>query len=113
MKGGNTMASKKLYEKIKSYLGDKYQPSDDELINLYCETHALYKKMLKEIRKTGLLTEHTNKFGATNLVKNPLAIEATKTAQVLNTLLKSLGLTAAQRKKAVAEDVDDDDFDDL
>jgi len=107
------MASRKLSERIKSYLGDRYQPSDDELINLYCETHALYKKMLKELRKTGLMTEHTNKFGATNLVKNPLAIEATKTAQVLNQLLKSLGLTAAQRKKAVQAADGDDGFDDL
>jgi len=106
------MASRILAERIRSYLGDRYQSSDDELIHLYCETHALYKKMLKEIRKTGLMTEHTNKFGAKNLVKNPLAIEATKTAQVLNQLLKSLGLTAAQRKKAVQAD-DDDGFDDL
>ena len=59
-----------------------------------------------------MMIEHTNKFGAKNLVKNPLAIEATKTAQVLNQLLKSLGLTAAQRKKAVQAD-DDDGFDDL
>jgi P27 family predicted phage terminase small subunit len=103
------MASTVLRKKIKSYLGDRYQPSDDELINLYCETHALYKKMLKEIRKTGLMTEYTNKAGATNLVKNPLAIEATKTAQVLNALLKSLGLTAAQRKEAVKAN-DGDDF---
>jgi phage terminase small subunit len=39
------MASKSMYEKIKSYLGDKYKESDDELINLYCETHELYQKM--------------------------------------------------------------------
>jgi len=41
----------------------------------------------------------TNKAGATNLVKNPLAIELTKTVQVLNNLLRSLGLTPAQRKE--------------
>lgn len=107
------MASKTLANRLRNYLGSNYQESDEELIMLYCETHALYKKMLKEIRKTGLITEHTNKFGAKNMVKNPLAIEATKTAQVLNTMLKSLGLTASQRKKAVSDDVNNDGFDDL
>lgn len=56
--------------------------------------------------------EHTNKAGATNLVKNPLAIELTKTVQTLNNLLKSLGLTPAQRKKVVNND-DEDDFEDF
>lgn len=106
------MASKSMYEKIKSYLGDKYKESDDELINLYCETRELYQKMRAELKKTKLLMEYTNKAGATNLVKNPLAIEITKTIQVLNNLLKSLGLTAAQRKE-VAKGNGDDEFDDF
>lgn len=89
-----------LFLKIKSYLGDNYQESDDQLIDLYCKERRLYEDMLTELRKEGFTVEYTNKAGATNLVKNPLAIEVTKTAQVLNQLLKSLGLTAAQRKKA-------------
>ncbi|MNI84772.1 Phage terminase, small subunit [compost metagenome] len=56
------------------------------------------------------MMEHTNKFGAENTIKNPLAIEVTKTVQTLNNLLKSLGLTPAQRKKVGVSD-DDDDFD--
>lgn len=92
------MAKPKLYYTIKTYLGERYEPSDDELIDLYCTTRKMYNDMLKALRKTGYLVEHTNKAGATNIVKNPLAIEVTKTAQVLNQLLKSLGLTAAQRK---------------
>lgn len=92
------MAKSVLFRRIVGYLGDKYRPSDDELIQLYCDTHKLYRQMLRELRREGLMVKHTNKHGATNLVKNPLAIEATKTAQVLNTILKSLGLTAAQRK---------------
>ena len=102
----------KLYEKIKLYLGDKYEQSDDELIKIYCETHEFYTRLRKEIAKSDLMMEYTNKAGATNYVKNPLAIELTKTVQVLNNLLKSLGLTAAQRKKAVAVD-DNDEFDDF
>ncbi len=102
------MASKSMYEKIKKYLGNKYQKSDDELINLYCETHELYQKMRDELKKTGYIMEYTNKAGATNLVKNPLAIEITKMIQVQNNLLKSLGLTAAQRKEVVKDNRDDE-----
>lgn len=89
------------FKKIKGYLGDKYEPSDDELIKIYCETYALYSRMRDELMESDLMMEHTNKAGATNYVKNPLAIEITKIVQVLNNLLKSLGLTAAQRKEAV------------
>jgi P27 family predicted phage terminase small subunit len=101
LKGGIPLATKTLYEKIKGYLGKKYRKSDDELINLYCKTYEFYQRMLDELNKTDLLVPYTNKAGAKNLIKNPLAIEITKTAQTLNNLLKSLGLTAAQRKEAV------------
>ncbi|KXG09941.1 hypothetical protein AT864_01501 [Anoxybacillus sp. P3H1B] len=96
---------------IREYLGDSYQESDEQLIKLYVETHQFYRRLRNEIKKTDLLMEHTNKAGATNLVKNPLAIELTKTVQTLNNLLKSLGLTPAQRKKVVNED--EDDFEDF
>ncbi|MCT1575689.1 phage terminase small subunit P27 family [Oceanobacillus kimchii] len=95
--------------KIKAYLGESYQESDEELIQLYIETHEFYTRMKKELKKSDLMYEYTNKAGATNLVKNPLSIELTKTVQTLNNLLKSLGLTPAQRKKVVNED--DNDFD--
>lgn len=106
------MAGKsELHKRIIEYLGDKYQESDDELIDLYCKTRKLYDEMLAELRKDGFMVKHTNKAGATNRVKNPLAIEVTKTAQVLNQLLKSLGLTAAQRKKAGGVvDEEEDEF---
>ena len=98
-------------EILRGYLGDGYQDSDEELIGLYLETHEFYRRLQKEVKESDLLFEHTNKAGATNLVKNPLSIELTKTVQTLNNLLKSLGLTPAQRKKVVNEDVDDfDDF---
>lgn len=100
----------KEYKRIKKYLGDNYQESDDELILIYSETYEFYCRLRDEVMRGDLLTEHTNKFGATNVVKNPLAIELTKTVQTLNNLLKSLGLTAAQRKKAVGGDDDADDF---
>jgi P27 family predicted phage terminase small subunit len=98
-------------QKIREYLGEDYQESDEELIKLYVETHQFYRRLKNEIKKTDLMYEYTNKAGATNLVKNPLSIELTKTVQTLNNLLKSLGLTPAQRKKVVNED--DDDFKDF
>lgn len=100
------------YNRIRQYLGERYETSDDELINIYCDTYAFFCRLRDELEKQDLMMEYTNKAGATNYVKNPLAIELTKTVQTLNNLLKSLGLTAAQRKKAVAVD-DGDDFDDF
>lgn len=97
---------------IREYLGDQYQPSDEELINLYVETHEFYKRLQKELKKSDLMMEYTNKAGATNYIKNPLSIELTKTVQTLNNLLKSLNLTPAQRKTLKAGD-DDDGFDDF
>ncbi|MET4560764.1 P27 family predicted phage terminase small subunit [Lysinibacillus parviboronicapiens] len=96
---------------IKGYLGDTYRPSDDELIQLYVDTHAFYRKLQSELKKSPLMFEHTNKANATNLVKNPLSIELTKTVQTLNNLLKSLGLTPAQRKTLKSGGDDDDGFD--
>lgn len=84
---------------------DGYQKSDDILIDLYLETHEFYCRLRDELKDSKLMYEYTNKGGATNLVKNPLSIEMTKTVQTLNNLLKSLGLTAAQREKIVEEEV--------
>ena len=100
-------------KRLIEYLGEGYQESDDQLINIYIETHQFYRRLQKEIKKSELMYEYTNKAGATNLVKNPLSIELTKTVQTLNNLLKSLGLTPAQRKKAMSGDSDDDGFDDF
>jgi P27 family predicted phage terminase small subunit len=101
-------------KKMKEYLGDNYKDSDEELIKLYLETHAFYRRLQKGVKSGELMYEYTNKAGATNLVKNPLSIELTKTVQTLNNLLKSLGLTPAQRKKIKnGDDPDEDDFDDF
>ena len=86
-------AGKEARERIEKYLkdGGVLQASDLELINLYAETYQFYCQLRGELSKGKLLMSHTNKAGATNLVKNPLAIELTKTAQVLSNLLRSLG----------------------
>lgn len=86
-------------ELLRSYLGESYQPSDEQLITLYVETYEFYKRMQTELKSMPLMMKHTNKASATNFIKNPLSIELTKTVQTLNNLLKSLGLTPAQRKE--------------
>ncbi|MRW13055.1 phage terminase small subunit P27 family, partial [Staphylococcus aureus] len=70
----------------------------------YIETYEFYCRLRDELKNSDLMIEHTNKAGASNIVKNPLSIELTKTVQTLNNLLKSMGLTAAQRKKIVQEE---------
>lgn len=94
-------AGEEAKERITKYLkdGNVLQASDLELINLYAETYQFYCQLRGELSGGKLLMSYTNKAGATNLVKNPLAIELTKTAQVLSNLLRSLGLTPAQRKE--------------
>jgi P27 family predicted phage terminase small subunit len=101
MKGGNTMKITKA--QLIKYI-DNYQKSDDILISLYLETYQFYCRLRDELKEAQLMYEYTNKAGATNLVKNPLSIELTKTVQTLNNLLKSMGLTAAQREKIVEEE---------
>ncbi|ARD57406.1 phage terminase small subunit P27 family [Bacillus safensis] len=96
--------------KLREYLGTNYKESDEELIALYIDTHKFYRKLKKEVDEQPLMMEYVNKAGAKNLVKNPLAIELTKTVATLNTLLKSLGLTPAQRREVVSggDEIDDD-----
>jgi P27 family predicted phage terminase small subunit len=102
---------KTLYGKIRGFLGAGYKPSDDELIRLYCETFQFYERLRDELGGQDLMYEYTNKAGATNLTKNPLTVELTKVVQALNNLLKSLGLTPAQRKAFEAgERCDDEDI---
>lgn len=73
-----------------------YNESSNETVDLYVENYDFYQQMREELRNNKLLMEYTNKGGATNIVKNPLAIEITKIVQVLSNLLKSMGLTPAQ-----------------
>ncbi|WP_256069671.1 P27 family phage terminase small subunit [Staphylococcus aureus] len=90
-------------KQLKEYIED-YKKSDDILINPYIETFEFYCRLRDELKNSDLMMEYTNKAGASKIVKNPLSIELTKTVQTLNNLLKSMGLTAAQRKKIVQEE---------
>lgn len=101
-------------EELISFLGPNYTKSDDQLIDIYIENLQIYNRMREELKSQNLMLEHTNKANATNLTKNPLLIEIPKYTTTLNNLLKSMGLTPAQRKQfgSFAESGDlNDDFD--
>jgi P27 family predicted phage terminase small subunit len=88
---------KLIYERVKEYITD-YQKYDDELLWAYAFTYNYMLKLKEEINNTGVLIEKTTAKGDTNLDKNPLVPELSKVIQILNNLLKSLGLTAHQRQ---------------
>ena len=91
-----------LKQRLIEYLGDDYQEVDNELIDLYCTADKTRRKIARTLGgDTGKLTySYTNKAGATNEIKSPLLPELARLTQLQNNILKSLGLTAAQRKKA-------------
>ena len=100
------MKDNTVYKRIRGYLGDNYQNSDDELINLYCSTLEYFETVREAIKKDGIMQVYTNTAGASNMQKHPLTNEISKSGQLLSNLLKGLGLTASQRK-AVLPEVDD------
>jgi P27 family predicted phage terminase small subunit len=96
-------------ERLIGYI-EGYKDSDEEIVDLYVETYEFYQQMREELKNGQMIVQYTNKAGATNSVKNPLIIEIAKTVQTMNNLLKSMGLTPAQRKD-VSPKGGGDDFD--
>ena len=70
MKGVNYENNK---NKLIQYIDD-YQKSDDILISLYLETYEFYCRLRDELKDSDLMLSHTNKAGATNLVKIHLVL---------------------------------------
>lgn len=101
-------------QRLMGYLGDTYQPEDDELISLYCLQDSLERRIRDELESTGLTTEYTNKAGATNEIKHPLLQAQDQCAQRKIAILVNLGLTRKQRLRLTAgADPDDDGFEDF
>ncbi|ETK25678.1 hypothetical protein ERIC1_3c00010 [Paenibacillus larvae subsp. larvae DSM 25719] len=48
---------------LREYLGEAYEESDEQLIQLYIETHQFYRRLQKEIKNSELMYEYTNKQG--------------------------------------------------
>jgi P27 family predicted phage terminase small subunit len=97
-----------LHKKIKGYLGDHYQESDEQLIQLYCDTVKQYSEMKKELEQSGHLIKYTTKTGAVNLVRNPLSTELTRLISTQNRLLKALGLSPEARRIKIKDEEEDE-----
>lgn len=101
-------------QQIIGYLGDTYEPEDDESIEEYCQIHALQQRMLTEVDGSSMTSEFTNKFGATNDIKNPLLGEIKAYSARKTSILVALGLTRKQRlRMGSGPGEEDDGFDDL
>lgn len=78
-----------------------YSPSFEMTIEAFAKLIFDYKDTVKMFERTGgnVVIPHTNKSGATNIVKNPLylAIEKMRTDLIL--YARELGLTPAGLKK--------------
>lgn len=72
-----------------------YHSSFDGTINMYCSMLEEYDKIQEQFIKTGslIVIKHTNKFGATNLVDNPIYKNMERLRKDLIMYAKELGLT--------------------
>ena len=42
------------YSNIRAYLGDNYRESDEYIISLYMDTHALYVALKEQLKNNGM-----------------------------------------------------------
>lgn len=85
------------YSDIKVYLGDNYRESDEYIISLYIDTHALYVAMKEQLKKEDIIIKETDVNGHITYKKNPLIKEVLKYSNLLVSLLNSLGMTPIKR----------------
>ena len=84
---------------------------DVNQLAIYCDSYAKYIKASQEIEKNGLVVEHTNKMGATNLVTNPYVQIATKYAELVKKFCSEFGLTPSSRAKIAIPKIENDSND--
>ena len=78
--------------------------SNLDLNNLgaYCNAYSGYIQVTKELKDEPLTVEHTNKFGATNTIENPLIKLQIKYTDEMRKFSSMLGLTIDSRLKIAA-----------
>ena len=113
------MASKKKYvEKFTEVMRSMqtYRPEFDYTIDVLASICELRDKNLTQWRKAGLqmVTEYTNKAGATNISKSPFFLNNLQFNEQILKYVKALGLTPSDASKLgveLAEEKDDlDDY---
>lgn len=68
-------------------------------LGAYCNAYSFYVQTFKKLEKQPLITEFTNKAGATNFVENPLINIQIKYSQEMKKYATLLGLTIDSRLK--------------
>lgn len=94
-------------EKAKRQIVDRmkvlgtYKPQYMAAIERTAELYLELERLAKEYKKSGCITivEHTNKAGATNLVKSPIRCAIEDVYSLLLAYERELGLTPAAMKK--------------
>lgn len=107
------VADEKLEAKYKRQIINKmkkvgtYNVSFMYTINVLAKVLADYEKTTAQFARTGgqVVIKHTNKSGATNIVKNPLYLAIEKLRDDIITYSRELGLTPAGLKKINQEGV--------
>ena len=85
------------YSNIRAYLGDNYRESDEYIISLYMDTHALYVALKEQLKNEDIIIKDTDEHGQIRYKKNPLIKEVLKYSNLLVSLLNSLGMTPNKR----------------
>ena len=68
-------------------------------LGAYCNAYSFYVQATKELDKEPLITEFTNKAGATNFIENPLIRIQLKYSDEMKKFASLLGLTIDSRLK--------------
>lgn len=85
------------------------------LLGILSDCIEKYIRVTEKIDKEDLQKKHTNKFGATNEIENPLIKTQLKYAEMIKKYSNEFGLSVAARLKIISVNLnsnDDDGFDD-
>ncbi|QPA31619.1 phage terminase small subunit P27 family [Thermaerobacillus caldiproteolyticus] len=106
-KAAMTKKRKKERERIVDLLKENgtYNKSLEPLIELYLDAYMVYSHVYEQWRDEGFpaTKEHTNKAGAKNQMKHPLAQQTADWNARMSKLLEQLGLTPKMQKQISGE----------
>ncbi|MCX8047327.1 phage terminase small subunit P27 family [Anoxybacillus flavithermus] len=106
-KAALTKKRKKERERIVGLLKENgtYNKSLEPLLELYLDAYMVYSQVYEKWQEEGFpaTKSHTNKAGATNEMKHPLAQQTADWNTKMSKLLEQLGLTPKTQKQITGE----------
>lgn len=103
MRKNRARVKRKYIEKIKADCtsAGTYRPEFDRSIEILAEIMVQRDKAWEEFEQSGgtTMVEHTNKSGATNMIRNPLLVAWNELNRDVLSYQRDMGLTAAGLKK--------------